>query len=135
MKKVDQTMTGLDRGDCMRAVVASLFELEIVQVPHFLLFGDNWWAVFCYFIQSIGYEVMGTGYSGERKPAQEDSVDGFISACVPSKTFGGDVTHNVIINLEGLVVHDPQPLKRWEGINVIETGELKSWDLIKKKEN
>lgn len=36
MKKVFQTIVDKDHGNCMQAVVASLFELELDDVPNFI---------------------------------------------------------------------------------------------------
>ena len=45
MKPIFQTITHDNRGDCHRAAVASIFDLEIEQVPHFRLFDDDTWGV------------------------------------------------------------------------------------------
>lgn len=42
MHKVYQTIVDKGRGDCMRAAIASMFELDILQVPHFLMFGNKY---------------------------------------------------------------------------------------------
>lgn len=47
MKPVDQTMfgdgsNGNPPGDCFRACIASLMELPIEGVPHFVAIGDSW---------------------------------------------------------------------------------------------
>ncbi len=133
MKPVNQTIVEKGRGDCMRAVIASLFELELQQVPHFLLFGRKWFQIYHHFLWSLGYEWKGTGYPKEDELIKQITVKGFISASVPSKTLGARIIHNVIVNSKGLVVHDPNPAKHWQDINVLETGDLQSWDNIKKR--
>jgi hypothetical protein len=137
MIQVNQTIVDRGRGDCLRAAVASLLDLEILQVPHFILFKDGWWNVFYHFLESIGYELHGTGYPKSHKSAVADypNVNGYVIATVPSKEFAEfkDVTHAVVMSVDGLVVHDPQPNKAYQGINVIETGELISWSLIGNK--
>lgn len=142
MKPVAQSIVDKGRGDCMRAVVASLFELELDQVPHFILYGDDYFDHFWKWLWIIGYDYNGCGYPHCRqdvsdkynipnKPLMEDSVNGYFYGCVPSRTFP-DVTHAVVIDTNGVVVHDPNPNKLWEGINVIESGELKYWFLLNK---
>lgn len=42
MKPVYQTIIDKEIGDCQRAAAASLFELKIEQVPHFILFNEKW---------------------------------------------------------------------------------------------
>ena len=133
MKKVDQIFTTKGRGDCQRAVIASLFELELIQVPHFLLFDENVWLnVYCMFIKGMGYEFEGTGYLDTDTLKFQETIGGGISASVPSKNLGKGYSHAVIVNTEGLVIHDPHPSKNYQGVNVIETGELQNWDMISK---
>ena len=134
MKPVMQTMTHDNRGDCHRAAVASIFDLEITQVPHFRLFDeDTWGDVFYYFLWSLGYEFMGTAYlTAEDRPHRYADINGFHLATVPSKTFP-DKTHAVIINNKGMVAHDPNPNQKWLGINVVNSGELLHWSIIERR--
>ena len=134
MKPVFQTMTHDNRGDCHRAAVASIFDLEIEQVPHFRLFDDDTWGdVFYFFLWSIGYELMGTAYlTTEDRPHCYADINGYYLATVPSKTFP-DKTHAVIINRQGMVAHDPNPNKKWLGVNVVESGELLHWSMIERR--
>jgi hypothetical protein len=146
MKKVFQSIVEKGRGDCWRAVTASLFELEIEQVPHFLLFDKKQSALieynenslgrissfnmFWHFIRALGWEYNGNGRLRNHQLLLEDSVNGFFYASVPSKTFGKDVSHAVIIDINGLVVHDPNPNQLYLGINVKETEQLNYWYLL-----
>ena len=133
MIKVFQNEYSPTTGDCQRACTASIFELKIEQVPHFRLFNDDlWWTVFCGFIWSMGYEVLGTGKPKENV-FPEHSIDGLILACVPVQT-GKNLAHNVILNLKGIVVHDPDKNENWLGKNVLKSGDLDSWDIIKKRQ-
>lgn len=136
MIQVYQSICDAGRGDCQRAAVASLFDLELEQVPHFRLYKDGqWFLVYYHFLMGIGYEFHGTSMAERhRDPARRnyDSIDGFFLATVPSRTIDG-ARHSVIINEKGMVVHDPNPNKRWLGINVIESGELIHVDIIEKR--
>ena len=134
MKPVMQTIVDADRGDCHRATIASLLEVEIEQVPHFRLFDDDvWWNILYFFLWGCGYELHGTGYlHSHRSPADYANLHGLVDAAVPSSTFP-DKTHSVIMNVDGLIVHDPNPNQAWAGKNVIESGELDSWSLIGKR--
>lgn len=140
MTPVKQTILDPKRGDCARAVVASLFDLDISQVPHFILFpGQAWWDVYCGFIWSIGWRVLGSGKYPEIDPTKRPfmglHVDGYVDASVPSKNYPG-VYHAVVMDTQGLVVHDPAPdgKNHYQGVNVIETGELDSWIMMEKRE-
>ena len=128
MIKIDQTCVDSGKGNCQQAVVASILGLDLSQVPNFILYADNeWWNVYYYFMFSVGWQ-----YEGQSKPSksrglrEEDSINGFFEAAVPSRTFKGK-SHAVIINTEGMVIHDPNPNKLWLGVNVLESGELQGW--------
>lgn len=132
MIPIDQTIVDDKRGDCHRAVVASLFELELEQVPHFVLFDNaNWFDIYFHFFYALGYEYIDLGKLKTHKLKLEDSINGYFDASVKSKTFKNK-KHAVIIDIKGVVVHDPNPNKLWHGINVLESGELCSWNIFKK---
>ncbi len=130
MNKVFQSTTELGRGDCMRAAVASMFELEIVQVPHFILFKDRWFPSYSSFLNFLGYEILLFEY--DLLPTRKNLINGCIMASVKSRTYDG-INHAVLINSVGRVIHDPNPNKLWLGENVIKGDELIFWDVIEKK--
>lgn len=133
MIPINQTIVDSQKGDCARAVIASLFELEIEAVPNFMLHqGHIWFDVFYYFIYSLGYQYNGNGHP-ETISIKDNTINGYCYAVVKSKTFSNS-THAVIINETGLVVHDPNPNKLWEGINIVETGDLMYFYMINKRE-
>ena len=75
---------------------------------------------------SVGWQYEGQAKLTSRVLLEEDSINGFFEAAVPSRTFEGK-SHAVTINIKGMVVHDPNPNKLWLGVNVVESGELQSW--------
>lgn len=132
MKKLYQTVVDPDKGDCMRAALASMFELDITQVPNFLLFGESeWFQVYWHFLLGIGYE-----YQGEMKPSQpigkHDMINDCINASVCSRTFEGKY-HEVLIDHTGLVIHDPNPNGLWLNESTIKSGDLVCWYSITKQ--
>ena len=135
MKPVDQTIVSEKDGDCVRASLASILELEIDAVPNFIRFGPFWYKVFSSFLYSLDYKDYGTGWvKSEDRPhghilSESPNIDGFVIASVPSKTFP-NIGHSVVMNLKGVVVHDPNPNKLWQGINVKKTKELQNWMMI-----
>jgi len=135
MKHVGQTIINKDYGDCNRACIASLLELPIEAVPHFHCFGSLWLKVLQNFLLALEYDYSGIGYPIEpdllkgHVLSESPNIDGFVMASVPSRT-NEDTDHAVVINLKGLVVHDPNPNKKWEDVNVLESGDLKRWFLI-----
>ena len=142
MTPVDQTIVCAEKGDCMRAVVASLFNLELDQVPHFRLFDTeenqgsyfrNWYKVMTGFFYSMGYEVEYYLRSDKKKELEEShSIEGYFYAAVASKTFN-NVRHAVVMDINGVVVHDPNPNKAWQDVNVLESGEVDGWYCCKKR--
>lgn len=136
MKPVMQTIVRSDQGvgvpgDCLRAAVASMFELDIIQVPHFLMFGKRWYSAYHSFLWFLGYELCHYDYEG--KFSRKDLINGCISASVKSKTFKND-THAVLVNSVGRVLHDPNPNQAYKGLNILKTGDFVGWDVIKKRE-
>jgi len=57
LKPVFQTIVDTENGDCTRAAVASMFELDITQVPNFVMFDDDWWTMLNCFLWGLGYEL------------------------------------------------------------------------------
>lgn len=134
MTPIDQTIVCVGTGDCQRAVVASLFDLDIDQVPNFRKFPERgWFDVYWYFLYAMGYEYAGCLTPNKDRLELADSIDGYFEACVASKTFE-NATHAIIIDQNGVVIHDPNPNKLWQGINVLESGELKYWYAIRKRQ-
>jgi hypothetical protein len=137
MKPVFQSVIDPDRGDCLRAAIASIFDLELEQVPNFRLYGEQaWFKVYWHFLRSLGYEFFGTAYRDRHSdPDRRNyrSIDGFYIASVLSRTFEGR-QHAVVINEQGMVAHDPNPNRLWLGVNVVRTGELVGVDIIERGE-
>lgn len=136
MTPIDQTVVEKEKGNCMQAVAASLLNLELEQVPHFRLYDTesnrgkihgSWFNVFVHFFRSMGYEFEYYLREWKKEELKEEhSINGYFYAGVESKTFE-NVKHAVIINLDGVVVHDPNPNKAWLNINVLESKELDGW--------
>ena len=120
MIPINQTIVDKGDGDCTRATVASILDLTIEQVPHFIRFKDSWFNHLTSFFWTMGYKFEGTAYlykEGKSKPYchslyKTPSIKGYFMATVPSKTFK-NISHSVIINKKGIVVHDPNPNKLW----------------------
>ena len=122
MRNVYQTIIHQGDGDCLRAAAASILDLSIDQVPHFIKFsGDShiWHDVFMYFFWALGYEYYGCTNLTAVDMHKEPGIDGLFIASVPSKTFEGS-THAVVIDQDANVVHDPNPNEAWLGENVYE---------------
>lgn len=134
MKPTDQIIQHPQIGDCLRASIASLFELDFQQVPHFQMF-DNWQTVLAGFIWSMGYNWTTNGDPNESMIVRPDkTINGFTEACVPSKNYPG-AFHSVVIDTAGFVAHDPHPKRQYQGINVFDSGDIVSWLVFEPNEN
>ena len=119
MKPVFQTVIYKGKGNCMQAAIASLLELELEQVPNFILYGKDWFGIYECFMRYFGYEINGV----EKNLKIGSPINGCFYASVESKLFE-NTTHAVLINDDGVVVHDPNPQGLYLGENVIETGAM-----------
>ena len=119
MKKVYQTIVHKEHGNCMQAVVASLFELELDQVPNFIELGDKWFSEYMDFFKERGYDVCYIHRNRNHDTTQsliniakfDGGINGYFDATVKSQTLEG-VTHAVVINSDLNIVHDPNPNER-----------------------
>lgn len=110
MKPVDQTIfgpgEGAAAGNCWSACIASILELPLAEVPHFVAVeGDDWWLAMQAWLQERGlqavhFEVAGKDLSELWEPK------GFTILTGDSPR--GDFLHAVIG--EGFsMIHDPHP--------------------------
>jgi len=120
MKKVFQSKICKGEGDCCRAVIASLFDKELEEVPEFKPDGSQGYELmkyfniqgydFTYFNRRDGQELQ----SGVLCPTIEEvakfdgGIDGYFYATVNSQTFS-DTTHAVVVDIDLNIVHDPNP--------------------------
>jgi len=134
MIKVYQTIVDKDHGNCMQAAIASLFELPLEKVPHFLEAGQKWFEIFYKFVRDQGYDFDGTLYNynqwriinkREGVPTAKlrnrlhiikkmEGVGGYFYASVYSPKYYDlkdkpPVTHAVIIDKNFNIVHDVNP--------------------------
>lgn len=113
MKKVFQSRVEKSHGTCMQAVVASLFEIFIDDVPNFIECGENWYYEYRKFFKDRGYKICSFR---PREPEimkvimeHDGGVNGYWDATVASIFFGAGSTHAVVIDKNLNVVHDPNP--------------------------
>jgi len=115
MKKIFQTIVDKNHGNCMQAVVASLFDLELNQVPNFIE-SDSWFIDMMNFFKKQGYSDICPIYKNRhddklflKKVAKFDKgVNGYFYASVPSQTYE-DITHAVVVDENLNIIHDPNP--------------------------
>ena len=133
MIPIYQTFIDGKRGNCMQAVMASLFELSLEKVPNFIELGDEWHNSMCSFIYDQGYELLGTLYNPndfyaevvspkdiipecrfEEMKTKYKGINGYYYAAVfsqkfydPSKSWINQITHAVVVDSNLNIVHDP----------------------------
>lgn len=118
MKKVYQKLVDPKRGDCMQAVYASLFNMELEEVPPFIDFGEDWMIKIREFLAEKGYKIKTVLYNGKNVMSEYhiervkdyEGIDGLFYGVVNSPKFyleGG--THAIIVDKDLNIVHDPNP--------------------------
>lgn len=100
MKPVKQTDTSFETGNCLQACVASIFELELDEVPHFISYGDDWWFQYRDFLAARNISVVWT--------TKFVPIGAWHIASVNSPRYAGG-SHAVVCDTEGKIVHDPHP--------------------------
>lgn len=112
MKKVFQERVSDVDGDCARAVIASLFDKELHEVPEFKPDASQGFEIMKYF-KSQGYSYSCYNRRNDC-PSLEDAakfdggINGYFYASVKSQTFE-NTWHAVVVDIDLNVVHDPNP--------------------------
>lgn len=139
MTKIYQKVVDKIRGDCMQAVIASLFDLPLEEVPAFIEYKECWFSMMYNFVKNYNAEYQGMKmnkkYTTLWHPTdqcfnvekwhrrsvitkkclhREKGINGFFYASVLSPKYfnfynGQTTTHAVIIDRDFNVVHDPNP--------------------------
>lgn len=116
MTPIDQIEINSKTGDCMRASIASILDLELQAVPHFTRMPDDlWFKVLYYFFYANNYVYSGVRkYTNQKLPLKKYSINNHYLASVKSRSYG-EVGHMVVVDKNLKVVHDPNPNKKWLG--------------------
>lgn len=122
-------------GDFLRASIASIFGLELEQVPHFGLFSDGRYPyILSGFYWGMGYNWIGNGNIDKDELKEEHSINGLFEASVPNGSqIKTHCNHSVIIDLNGIVVHDPDKNETWKGKNILKSGQLEWWTQVSRR--
>lgn len=100
MKPVKQRDISQENGECLRACVASLFEMDIDDVPHFITLGEDWWFKFLKWFEDRNINV---NWLTDRIPFGAWHIASVVSPRFP------EGTHAVVCDPEGEYVFDPHP--------------------------
>lgn len=110
MKPVLQTHTKPPVGNCFAACVASIFEVEIVDVPNFLGGAGKWWTDWCAWL--AGHNIYMSSF--ELTPGVRPWAHTWTIATVDSRR--GDWKHAVVFFGSSLQ-HDPWPFDEGKWID------------------
>lgn len=138
MKKVNQKEIHKGTGDCMRASIASVLEIDLQAVPHLTRTAkDKWFQVLYYFMISYEYKYCGMWHpwnKKRRRPLKQHSINGYYLGIVNSRSYPKDknITHMVVIDQNLKVVHDPNPNKKWQGENLKDNPDFEGCYLFRK---
>lgn len=98
------------RGDCLRACFASIFELDLDEVPHFVA-QDDWWGCLTRWLKTRNLAIVERPYTVADDEATvwtpPSPIDVPTVVTGPSPR-GGGIQHAVVA-INGQVVHDPHP--------------------------
>jgi len=101
MNPVYQTIFGGKEGNCFQAALASIMELPLKDVPHFMLYDEaNWWEKYEKWAKQFGLQPIGIVPGGEWKPRGWHLILGGSPR--------GEFDH-CIVGFAGKPVHDPYP--------------------------
>ncbi len=101
MKPIYQTIFGGKEGNCMQAAIASILEIPLENVPHFMLYAeDEWWNRFEEWAGQFGLQPIGIDPGGDWKPRGWHLIIGGSPR--------GEFDH-CVVGYAGKPVHDPYP--------------------------
>ena len=118
MKPVDQTLFGEGRGNCLQACIASVLELPLEAVPHFVL-KDDWVEALQMFLARFDLWTIPMDASSSWDKRFVPRGYHLISGPSPRDN---SIWHS-IVGYQGKMVHDPHPSRA--GLEKEET-----WDLF-----
>lgn len=122
------------RGNCLTAVVASLLELPIEDVPNFVQDdvdheGDpdwDWWTTLHRFITERGYQMHYLAVPGGPPSAFPLPKPGEHYAVIGLSPRGPQgLIHHIVIHRDGQMVHDPHP----DGTGLVKITDSYHWTI------
>jgi hypothetical protein len=100
MKPVDQTKFGMPDGNCFAACVATIFDLPLEAVPHFMHLGEGWFEPFRrWSVDVLGHDVLIITPGSEKY---------FAAPLIVSGPAARGVDHSTVWE-RGNMFHDPHP--------------------------
>lgn len=123
MIPVDQVVIGEGRGDCCAAALASMLEVPLTAVPNFSDAPEGLYhSLYRGVLYGYGWMLCDNAHPDGVSLWHDKSLRDCYMACVSSRNIEG-VSHAVVGNKDGLVVHDPSPNKNYQDENIFETNQ------------
>lgn len=112
MKPIFQTklhVPGVQDGNCFAAAIASLFEVDLEEVPSFVEFQGPlaWWDAARAWCRARDFDIARINALSDVQRWSCVPPGDHALATIPSPR--GDWLHTVVIDRHGTVVHDPYP--------------------------
>jgi len=101
MKLYVQKVCDKDKGDCLRACIATVLQIHISNLPNY--HSDKYFLDWMKLLATSGIEI---------RYGQSCWIEGYWIASVPSKNFKG-VKHSIVMKGQ-LVFFDPSPKKKYK---------------------
>jgi hypothetical protein len=108
VRPIDQTTYGILDGNCFSACIASILEISLRDVPHFLGPRQPWFSQW----------LAGRGLRASLYQSDTYMPWGFSIAGGPSARFAGRM--HACVAFDGVVVHDPHPSRDGLPLGVVE---------------
>lgn len=118
MTPIFQDKLNIIDGNCLQAVVASLLNLKLGDVPNFAT-SETWWQDVVDFFRKHGYYFDISLYNGPsvkeeyhiKRVLEFGGIDGYFWASVPSPAYFNThgTYHAIIVDKFLNIIHDPNP--------------------------
>ena len=99
-----QTLDGLEKGNCLQACIASLFELDLEEVPHFVLESD-WVGALDSWLKQYDLQTIDVDLEYMKQQGGDTwKALGYHLICGKSSR-----ADHAVVGYNGKMVHDPHP--------------------------
>ena len=103
MKPVDQTIFGFEKGNCMQACIASIFEVSLDSIPNFMRDGEKNYSYNLYeWCEEFGIICFNISTGGDSVKIFKDMY-----VVVAGKSPRDESQQHAVIYYNGNMVHDP----------------------------
>ena len=103
MKPVDQTIFGFEKGNCMQACIASIFEVSLDEIPNFMRDGEkNYLYNLNEWCDEFGIICFDVGADGDSSKIFKD-----MHVIITGKSPRDESKQHAVIYYNGKMIHDP----------------------------